>query len=93
MIISDITPELFNELYLKHSNKLSCPCSTIAIPYKNFVRNKITYHPVCSSIFVSNQWVDALYLSNATRYVPTDFRSIASAQVSNLQRDSIDQQW
>ncbi|CAF1536105.1 unnamed protein product, partial [Adineta steineri] len=33
--ISNITPTLFNQLHLEHSETLSCPCSTITIPYKN----------------------------------------------------------
>lgn len=82
MTISNITPVRFHQLYLKHSDSLSCSCSTITIPYKNFVFNKISFHTVCSSIFVTKQWIEALYLINASDYGVTDFRSTARAQVS-----------
>ncbi len=80
--ISHVTPVIFNQLYLEHAETLSCPCSTITVPYKDFVSNTITFHPVCSSIFVSQQWIQALYFINASRYGVTDFRTTANAQVS-----------
>ncbi len=82
IIISDITPLIFNQLNLEHAETLSCPCSTISMPYKTFVSNTITFHPVCSSIFVSQQWIQALYLPNARVYPPLDFRATASSQVN-----------
>jgi hypothetical protein len=80
--ISEVTPLIFNELYLKYGETLSCPCSTNAIPYKDFVSNTITFHPICSSIFVSQQWIAALYFENASAYGMPDFRTSASSQVS-----------
>ncbi|CAF4056673.1 unnamed protein product, partial [Adineta steineri] len=79
--ISPITLNIFNELYLEYNETLSCPCSTTMVPYKNFVSQKFTFHPVCSSIFVSQRWIEALYLSNATKYFSLDFRTTASSQV------------
>ncbi|CAF1356663.1 unnamed protein product [Adineta steineri] len=82
--ISPITPIIFNQLYREYNETLSCPCSTTMVPYKNFVSQKFTFHPVCSSIFVSQQWIEALYLFNATKYVPFDFRTTASSQFKLL---------
>ncbi|CAF4042328.1 unnamed protein product [Adineta steineri] len=78
--IAPITLNIFDELYLEYNETLSCPCSTTMVPYKNFVSQKFTFHPVCSSIFVSQQWIEALYLFNASKYVPFDFRTTASSQ-------------
>ncbi|CAF1096560.1 unnamed protein product [Adineta ricciae] len=36
----------------------SCPCSTIAIPYEKFFHINYTLHPVCSSYFVHQQWIN-----------------------------------
>ncbi|CAF3972010.1 unnamed protein product, partial [Adineta steineri] len=82
--ISNITPTLFNQLHLEHSETLSCPCSTITIPYKNFVSKTISFHPVCSSIFVSKQWIEALYLPYAGTLLVMDFRTTASYQFKLL---------
>ena len=84
VIISAVTPLIFNNLYLEHGETLSCPCVTNAIPYKVFVSNTITFHPVCTSIFVSPQWIQALSLGNASTYGVADFRTSASSQVSQI---------
>ncbi|CAF3928555.1 unnamed protein product, partial [Adineta steineri] len=83
--ISPITPFIFDQLYRKYNETLLCPCSTTMVPYKNFVSQEFTFHPVCSSIFVNQRWIEALYLSNATQYAPFDFRATASSQLIILQ--------
>ena len=52
------------------------------MPYKTFGSNKIKFHPVCSSIFVTQQWIKSLYLPNASQYRVEDFRTTAYSQVS-----------
>ncbi|CAF4204229.1 unnamed protein product [Adineta steineri] len=81
---SNITPVKFKELYSKYNKTLSCPCSSTSISYKNFVSSTIKLHPVCSSRFVSQEWIHALYLSNASRYRVSDFRTTASSQFEIL---------
>ncbi|CAF1506653.1 unnamed protein product, partial [Adineta steineri] len=44
----------------------------------------IKLHPVCSSRFASQEWIHALYLSNASRYRGSDFRATASSQFEIL---------
>ncbi|CAF4140026.1 unnamed protein product, partial [Adineta steineri] len=82
--VSDITLVKFNELYSKHKETLSCPCSKISMPYKTFVSNTINLHPVCKSIFVNQSWIEALYLLNASQYGVWDFRTTASSQFALL---------
>ncbi|CAF4310911.1 unnamed protein product, partial [Adineta steineri] len=76
--VFDVTPVVFEQLYRDHAETLSCPCSTITVPFKNFVFNIITHHPVCESIFISKEWIEALHLENASRYGTDDFRTTAS---------------
>ncbi|CAF1679612.1 unnamed protein product, partial [Adineta ricciae] len=64
--VSNITPTLFNQLSLEHADTLSCPCSNITMPYKAFVSHIIYFHPVCSSVYVSKEWIQALYLTYAS---------------------------
>ncbi|CAF1076407.1 unnamed protein product [Adineta ricciae] len=82
--IYEINPNIFTELYSNHKETLSCPCSTVTIPYKNFVSNTITFHSICSSVFVSKPWIEALYLINASDYGPSDFRTTARSQFQLL---------
>ncbi|UJR17612.1 hypothetical protein I4U23_004508 [Adineta vaga] len=86
VIISNVTPDVFYKLYSEHGQTLSCPCSTITIPYKNFVSNNVTIHPVCSSAFVSKEWIQRLYFANASRYGIWDFRKVAYSQFELLSR-------
>jgi hypothetical protein len=79
--IKRVTPVIFNQLYLKHGKTLLCPCAKDSVIYKGFVSTTFTFHPVCSSTFVSEKWIKALYLMDASRYGVTDFRTTASSQV------------
>ena len=80
--IKHITPSLFEQLYIEHGETLSCPCSTAIVSYKDFVYNNISFDSLCSSIFVSKEWIEALYLSYASTLLVMDFRTTASSQVS-----------
>ncbi|UJR12873.1 hypothetical protein I4U23_017047 [Adineta vaga] len=84
IVITDLTPDIFTKLDLKHGKKLSCPCLTISIPYQTVASNTIELHPVCSSHFVSQQWIQSLYISDASRYGVVDFRTTASSQFQLL---------
>ena len=82
VITSNITPDIFDQLYAEHGQALTCPCSTITIPYVNFVSNNVTIQPVCSSVFVTKEWIEGLYFANASHYESWDFRKIAYSQVN-----------
>ncbi|CAF1152034.1 unnamed protein product [Adineta steineri] len=82
--VSNITPSLFEQLRIEYGETLSCPCSTTTVAYSEFVSNTIIFHPVCSSVFVSQEWIEALYLSNASAFLVMDFRTTASSQFELL---------
>jgi hypothetical protein len=79
---TNITPTLFKQLHLKHAENLSCPCSKVSVSYKDFINSTIKFHPICSSFFVSQQWIEALYRSDAGTFDALDFRKMANSQVS-----------
>ena len=81
IIISDIDSEKFEKLYLEHGELLSCSCSTITTSYETFVSNKIQFHPVCNSYFVTQQWIQDLYVPARSSYGVLDFRTTALSQV------------
>lgn len=82
--VSNITPALFNDLQTRYGESLLCPCATRIVLYNSFITNTVDFHPICSSIFVSQQWIEALNIPNAAVLGMTDFRTTASSQVSEL---------
>ena len=73
--------DIYEKLYSEYSNTLTCPCSNVNIPYHIFLNNTIKYHPVCSSIFIRKEWINALYMIDASFYGTDDFRTTAYSQV------------
>ncbi|CAF1368789.1 unnamed protein product [Rotaria sp. Silwood1] len=61
-----------------YSRTLSCQCSRTTIPYSDFTSTDIKYHPVCSSMFVSYDWIDCLLSPNMNTLYQADFRAFAS---------------
>ncbi|CAF1332836.1 unnamed protein product [Adineta ricciae] len=82
--VSNVNSALFDKLRADYDETLSCPCSTNLILYDTFVSNTITFHPICSSYFVSREWIDFLYLSDVFKYFMMDFRATASYQFQLL---------
>lgn len=67
----------FIETY--RSSSTSCPCSNVTIPYGKFISTNVIYHPVCSSIFVSNNWINYLFNPNFANIYQGDFRALANS--------------
>ncbi|CAF1329692.1 unnamed protein product [Adineta steineri] len=82
--ISNLTPLLSHQLHHEHDGTLSYPCSSITIPYSTFVTNMVSFHPVCSSGFVSREWIEGFYLPVANAYLLDDFRTTAFSQLELL---------
>ena len=60
--IRNITLSKYKDLSLKQSyNSLQCPCSKMSIKYKSFLQIEPRFHQICSSDFVSNEWITYLY--------------------------------
>lgn len=76
----------FERLHALYPNTLSCSCSQIIIPQKQFIQLSPNFHAVCSSIYISPQWFDALLESVSTgvaiRFL--DFRLVASSHFVQL---------
>ncbi|UJR18099.1 hypothetical protein I4U23_004999 [Adineta vaga] len=78
------TIEQYTELIKQYPNTLKCPCKRITIPYGEFLSILPVYHQICSSDFVSQQWIDYLFFENSSYYFQLDFRHSASAQFQIL---------
>ncbi|CAF1429312.1 unnamed protein product [Adineta ricciae] len=75
----------YEYLEAQYSSTLKCSCEQISIPFRKFMTISVTYHPVCSSSFVSDRWVDMLFSPDQGDYYPVDFRASASGQFQVLQ--------
>lgn len=57
-----------------------CPCSQIFPLYSDFVSTQSSFHQVCSSDFITDQWISSLYFGiNSTYFLPMDIRSLGVA--------------
>jgi hypothetical protein len=71
--------EQYSQLYSTYSQTLTCSCSKISINYDKFIDIEYTFHQVCSSIFVTEEWF--YYLAtypDKTVFYFNDFRTTAT---------------
>ncbi|CAF1308103.1 unnamed protein product [Adineta steineri] len=62
-----------------------CPCSRISLSHGEFISLKAILHQICSSDFVLDRWIKAIYSdSNVTYFNLNDFRTFGSAQFQAL---------
>ncbi|CAF1391503.1 unnamed protein product [Rotaria sordida] len=70
------TIKKYSELYSIYSETLTCPCTTISIDYKAFLHVKHTFHQICISFYVSDNWRQILSLSSLNNaFYFRDFRA------------------
>ncbi|UJR07197.1 hypothetical protein I4U23_011485 [Adineta vaga] len=78
-VIVDYPSYIQFENLLEHYNRtLQCSCSKIAISYETFAQIEVKFHPVCSSSFISFEWIQKVYAANITHIWPMDVRTILS---------------
>ncbi|CAF1487303.1 unnamed protein product, partial [Rotaria sordida] len=82
-----IKPSLFTYQYLltNYQDSLQCSCSHISIEYQSFLTMTSRIHQICSSDFVSNDWIDYIYNTIDPFHLNyTDFRTTATGQYQLL---------
>ncbi|CAF1323976.1 unnamed protein product [Adineta ricciae] len=71
------TYKQYKELDSKYSTTLNCPCKKILIDYNEILYVNFTLHQVCSSFFVTQEWINYLSLSRGSEnMVNQDFRML-----------------
>ncbi|CAF1587064.1 unnamed protein product, partial [Adineta steineri] len=75
------SPDLaqYLDLYSQYPQTLTCPCTDITIKYEEFLEIDYTLHQLCSSTFVTDDWLD--YLDEADT---DDVSYIADIRVSGI---------
>ncbi|CAF4838349.1 unnamed protein product [Rotaria sp. Silwood1] len=76
--IQNPTRTIYEDLFNKYPTILQCQCSQIAISYKSFLSISPKYHAICSSIYIQDQWIELIFNSNTSYFLPIDFCSLAS---------------
>jgi hypothetical protein len=71
----------YEDLLVAHPESLTCSCSQIISVYGDFVSLTPTFHQVCSSSFISQSFIDAMFDPYASYYNPLDLRATLSAQL------------
>ncbi|UJR22378.1 hypothetical protein I4U23_025440 [Adineta vaga] len=62
--------EKFQQLQnLYHSTTVECPCTNISFPSTTFCQLEPIFHQICSSDFVSQDWLNILFLSYKTQNI------------------------
>jgi hypothetical protein len=72
------TPTLaqYSQLYATYPQTLTCACTTISINYGKFFDVEYSFHQVCNSIFVTENWINFLATSGARQSLYyDDFRA------------------
>ncbi|CAF3870517.1 unnamed protein product, partial [Rotaria sp. Silwood1] len=64
----DYSPSQTTFLYLtkKYPHTLQCRCSQIGITFGSFVKVNVNFHQVCSSKFITQEWIDSIFIENKT---------------------------
>ncbi|CAF0887032.1 unnamed protein product [Adineta steineri] len=75
---------LQSNLSSQYPETLTCPCSSISIEYKQFISFQPTFHQICSSDFVTTNWIES-FVSRVT-LVRYDIRSIGSIYFTTLSK-------
>ncbi|CAF1661409.1 unnamed protein product, partial [Adineta ricciae] len=78
------TEDEYNKLQLKNFDHFQCPCAQISNTYDEFVTIIPEYHEICSSDFLSENWINYLFYENTSYYFQLDFRHSASSRFQLL---------
>ena len=62
-----------------------CPCSHISPSYADFTSIQVIFHQICSSDFISDRWIKAIYIDlYSTNFDVSNFQTYGSAQFQAL---------
>ncbi|CAF1438830.1 unnamed protein product [Adineta ricciae] len=81
------SPSFVKYSSLRKDVSLHCPCTTVAVKYKQFVAIEPVYHELCQSDFISERFFQqlfSLYKKTWNNSIQTDFHRIAVFQFKTL---------
>jgi hypothetical protein len=83
--VNEPTLKEYLHLYSNYPQTLTCPCTQAAIKYEKFLRINYTLHQLCSSTFVTDDWIAYFARVNIDAFMCLeDFRVVGSFIFQNL---------
>ena len=73
------TIDSYRQVHSRFGDEVQCPCSRIDAPLASYVNVTKIFHPICSSHFISQTWIDQSFSANISYTWPMDARTIISA--------------
>lgn len=73
----------YKDLFSQHSSTLRCPCSRITTSYETFIDVVYSFHPVCQSMYVTDEWIRYIG-GDQTMLWTDDFRLLGIYQFQAL---------
>ena len=99
-IVQNPSQTIYENLQATYPMTIQCPCNGIIISYGTFMSLSPQYHPVCSSLLVSNGWISSVSAGQATITISDkDFRSFgmnffaALAAICSLAQTNVVESW
>lgn len=74
--VKNPTIEQYVQLHSQYSQTLICACSKVSIPYDKIINVTVTFHQVCASDFITEQWLKYIKSTTVSLYFH-DFRSFS----------------
>lgn len=89
VIIKSPSLSTYRELFSQYPLTLKCPCSRTAIKYNKFIsQNEPQYHQICSSVFLSSEWLNSMATLTGTSVTwwssTPDYRDFLRIQFQTL---------
>ncbi|CAF3952300.1 unnamed protein product, partial [Adineta steineri] len=86
MTVNIATPTFtkYEQLYSIYSQTLTCPCKNISTNYEKFLSIEYTFHQVCTSFFITDDWISYINIGRVGYYVTGDFRITGPYQFEAL---------
>lgn len=76
--LTHVSPDKFLILHKRYSETIRCPCTQETVDYRSFSTFNIDFHPVCSSSYITQTWLDSMFHVDVSIYLPNDVRTILS---------------
>ncbi len=80
------TKATYEHLLVKYADTIQCPCSSIAIPYQEFISVNVNYHPICSSEFISDSFIAQLFAFRDVNLYRGDFMQMSGPYFAGLSK-------
>ncbi|CAF1538460.1 unnamed protein product [Didymodactylos carnosus] len=84
--IKSPTIEQYTKLYEKYPQTLTCQCSSISVSYGTFIQLSLKYHQLCSSQFITEEWIEYLNTISSDQLYYRDFRRVGGYSFQLLSR-------